>query len=395
MPRLSEATRVVLCLFSVLFLGVADSQMVSPLLPAIRGVFARSSYEAGFLFTGYSAAAGLSVLVWGPISDSIGARRALLGGLAGFAAGSLLSLLAWSFAALLAGRALTGMGASLLSLNVITYAGVYFPYARRGWAMGSIFSSYFAALILGVPLASVAAGRLGWRSAFGAAGALALVLLPLARRMLPVPPTSERAAHAGPGVTGHVRNYLEFISRRSTLGALLGSLAASAGMMGFLAFVGVWLHDDFAASTEQVALVFFASGAAALVASPMAGALSDRVGKRAQFMVSNLALALLLVALPRAGWGLGLFATFCLISVAAAFRQGPMEALITEVVATGRRGSFVALRNSFSQLGIGLAALGSGHLFERSGYAAVCFLCAALNIMAAGSVLVLVRDKHL
>ena len=112
-------------------------------------------------------------------------------------------------------------------------------------------------------------------------------------------------------------------------------------------------------------------------------------------MVSNLALALLLVALPRAGWGLGLFATFCLISVASAFRQGPMEALITEVVAAGRRGSFVALRNSFSQLGIGLAALGSGHLFERSGYAAVCFLCAALNILAAGSVLVLVRDKHL
>jgi predicted MFS family arabinose efflux permease len=393
MQRPSEATRVVLCLFSVLFLGVADNQIVSPLLPAIRAAFGRTAAEAGLLFTAYSMAAGLSVLVWGPASDAFGARRGLLAGLAAFAAGSAVSFVSGSFTSLVVGRILTGVAASLLSLNTITFAGNYFPYRTRGWAMGSIFSSYFAALILGVPLASLAAARLGWKAVFGITGAAALVLLPLSARLLP--PLQAAPATSGSRVARHARNYLEFLSRRSTFGALVGSFTASAGMMGFLAYVGVWLHDDFGASTQKVALVFLVSGAAALIASPFAGALSDRMGKRRQFMLSNVALALLLVLLPRASWGAALFALFCAISLSAAFRQGPMEALITEVVPAGQRGSFVALKNSFSQLGIALAAFASGQLFERGGYVAVCLLGAALNTLSAAAVLFLVRDKHL
>src|SRR5205823_4420332 len=95
MPRRSrEEIRVVLCLFLVLFLGVADSQIVSPLLPAIRARVARSSLEMGHLFTGYSLSAGLSVLIWGPLSDLFGRRRGLLAGLALFASGSRISFLA-------------------------------------------------------------------------------------------------------------------------------------------------------------------------------------------------------------------------------------------------------------------------------------------------------------
>ena len=79
------------------------------------------------------------------------------------------------FYMLLGGRVLTGMGASMLSLNTISYAADFFPYENRGWAMGSIFSSYFAALILGVPLGSWLGDRFGWNSVFGTMGAIALV----------------------------------------------------------------------------------------------------------------------------------------------------------------------------------------------------------------------------
>ena len=72
-----------------------------------------------------------------------------------------------------------------------------------------------------------------------------------------------------------------------------------------------------------------------------------------------------------------------------------MEALLTEVVHPGLRGSFVALKNSFSQLGIGMAALLSGALYESGGYSWVCLFCAALNLLAAVSMLTLVRGKNL
>src|SRR5437867_9798802 len=174
-PR--EEIRVVLCLFFILFLGVADNQIVSPLLPAIRAQFGKSSKEAGYLFTAYSFAAGISVLVWGPLSDIFGRKRGLLTGLAVFAAGSCAVYVSKAYGLLLTGRVITGMGASMLSLNTISYAADYFPYARRGWAMGSIFSSYFAALILGVPLGSVVGETLGWNSGFGYSDEASLVLV--------------------------------------------------------------------------------------------------------------------------------------------------------------------------------------------------------------------------
>ncbi len=394
MPRSSKGLRVVLSLFFVLFLGVADNQVLSPLLPAIRAQVKRSSSDMGLLFTGYSVCAGLSVLLWGPLSDAFGRKRGLTAGLVVFALGSGLCFLAGGFGTLMAGRIITGMGASMLSLNAISYAADFFPYSSRGWAMGSIVSSYFAALILGVPIGSWIGDALGWNAVFGFTCAMALLLLATTQLLLPAQPVQDRRP-AGAIVARQIRTYIDFLRSGVTFGALSSSFFASAGTMGFLAFLGVWLHDAFGIPGKQVGLVFLAAGAAALLASPVAGSLSDRVGKRIQFILSNLSLALFLSVLPRLRWGPALFGVFGVISLSAAFRQGPMEALITEVVPAGCRGSFIALRNSFSQFGIGLAALASGLLFERAGYQAVCLLGAFSNLAAAGGMLIFVREKRL
>lgn len=384
-----------LCLFFVLFLGVADNQVVSPLLPAIRSQFSKSSYEMGFLFTGYSLSAGLSVLLWGPLSDIFGRRKGMLAGLILFAFGSGVSSVASNFYTLLAGRMVTGMAGSMLSLNTISFAADYFPYARRGRAMGSIFSSYFAALILGVPLGSLVGDTWGWNAVFGLIGGLCLLLLASTYWLLPHAPVLAGGAVLEQFFRKHARTYAGFLRTHETVGALLGSLLASAGMTGFIAFVGVWLHDAFHIAGRQVGLVFLAAGAAALVASPFAGALSDKIGKRRQFVLSSAALTSLLLVLPQLRWGIPIFVLFCAVSLASAFRQGPMEALITEVVPSVNRGSFVALKNSCSQVGIALSALISGLLFESKGYSGVCLFCAALNLAAAGSIGILVRRKNL
>ena len=391
----SQGIRVVACLFGILFLGVADNQIISPLLPAIRSEFGKSTHDVGFLFTGYALMAGLSALLWGPLSDSLGSKPGLAGGLAVFSVGSAISFSSRSFALLLTGRIVTGMGASLLSLNTIAYAADFFPYARRGWAMSSIFSSYFAALILGVPLGSVIADYLGWNSVFAVAGMTAVALLASQRRLLVgLPPRKSRRPVAW-AVADHLKIYPSFLRSARTAGALASSFFASGGITGFVAFVGVWLHDSFGIPAKQVGLIFLASGAAALLVAPFAGSLSDRIGKRIQFIGSNLAMTVLLLMVPNLKWGIPLFLAFALISLAAAFRQGPMEALITEVVHPDRRGTFIALKNSFSQLGIAAAAFVSGLLFEWKGYLAVCWLCAAANLLAAAAMALLVRDRSL
>jgi len=389
------STRVILSLFLILFLGTADNQVLSPLLPSIRTDLGRASYEMGFLFSVYSLVAGLSVLLWGPISDAFGRKSCLIAGLLLFSAGSVTSLSARTFFALLTGRAITGLGASMLSLNSLSFAADFFPYSARGWAMGSILSSYFAALILGVPIGSLVGDRLGWNAVFGLVACAGLCLMVTAWILLPNLGERTKARIPRIAILQGSGNYLNYLKARRTFGSIAGGFFASAGTMGFLAFLGVWLHDDFGISARQTGLVFLASGAAAFIASPFAGSLSDRIGKRTQFIGSSIFLAILLLLLPHMKWGIPLFGLFFSISLTAAFRQGPLEALLSEVVPASQRGSFLALKNSFSQLGIGLASILSGLLFEWSGYGAVCLLCSAANVAAVAAVFWAVRGQKL
>ncbi len=382
--RQRDQRRVVACLFLILFVGVADNQILSPLLPAIRMQFGRSFSEIGLLFTGYSICAGLSVLIWGRVSDVFGRKRGLMTGLIVFCLGSCASYFSNGFYALLCGRILTGMGASMLSLNTISYAADFFPYENRGWAMGSIFSSYYAALVLGVPLGSWFGERYGWNSVFGVMALVSLILLISVQVFLRDLSTTAAQARRTP-VVETIRIYAGFLKFPGAIGALMSSFFASAGTMGFLAFFGEWLHGAFGIPSSRIGLVFLIAGGAALLASPFAGAIADRIGKRLQVVVSSVALAGFLLLLPKLQWGKMMFLVFGLVSLAAAFRQGPMEAVLTEIVPSGSRGAFVALKNSFSQLGIGLATLMSGILFGLRGYGGVCMLGAAFCLLAAGS----------
>jgi DHA1 family inner membrane transport protein len=391
--RPKEEMRVVACLFFILFMGVADNQVLSPLLPTIQNQLGKTATDMGFLFTGYAFCAGLSVLIWGPISDAFGRKQGLRCGLIIFMIGSLISFNANDFSVLLTGRIVTGMGASMLSLNTISYAADFFPYKSRGWAMGCIFASYFAALILGVPLGSWVGDRFGWNTVFGAMACVALGLLVLTQWLLPrLKENIVRTLEFKPG--RYILEYIGFLGRRISLCALLSSLFASAGTMGFIAFLGAWLHDSFGIPASKIGLVFLISGVAALTASPLAGSISDRIGKRFQFVLSCISLAVFLFVLPGLAWGPVLFVIFGFISLSAAFRQGPMEAILTEIVSSDSRGRFIALKNSFSQLGIGIATMLSGMLFEYGGYGAVCFLGAISNLLAAASMLLIYRERR-
>jgi predicted MFS family arabinose efflux permease len=392
--RNRKQTTVIACLFTILFLGVADNQILSPLLPAIRTQFGRTSSEMGLLFTGYAFCAGLSVLVWGPVSDVFGRKHGLLSGLVVFSAGSCISYFSAGFHMLMAGRILTGMGASMLSLNTISYAADFFPYSIRGWAMGSIFSSYYAALIMGVPLGDWLREKFGWNVVFGAMGTSALALIICVQLLLPGFSVKSGKTPRIP-VPEYARRYIGFFRAQSTISALLVSLFASAGTTGFLAFLGVWLNDSYGISGSRIRLIFLVAGAAALLASPLAGWIADRIGKRLQFMISSMGLALFLLVLPRLHWGAVLLGVFGLVSLSAAFRQGPLEAVLTEIVSSDSRGTFLALKNSCSQLGIGLAAMFSGMLFESNGYEAVCLLGGVSCLAAAAAMVFTYKARDL
>jgi predicted MFS family arabinose efflux permease len=372
--------KVIANLFLLLFLGVADNQMVAALLPVLGGSLHKTVEVVGMLVVVYSAMAAIASFVAGALSDHYGRRKFLVAGVVVFAAASWISSQTQTFGELMLARALTGFAAGAISTCSIAFAGDWFAYNVRGRAIGLVSSAYFAAPIIGVPLAGQIADHFGWHRVFlffaGLAFIVACISLFLPKEQVNPQPSADKLR-----TTLFV--FRSFLKRRDIVAALCVAFLVSAGLVGFITYIGQWLSDHFKIPTGGITLVFMVGGMASLAGAPLGGILADRWGKRTVSIASNILLALAVALVPFLPWGFWLFLVFGATGLGAAFRQGPLTALMTEMVPTGQRGFFIALRNIASQLGIGAIALVGGILYQHHGYIAVATLCSVMTMLVA------------
>lgn len=417
--------RLIVVLFGLMFVAVADNQMISPLLPDLMAAFGMGAGRAGLLVSVYAIAAAVVSFAIGPLSDRTGRRKMLFAALVVFTAATLLCGLAWDYASLVAFRAVTGAAAGVLSLNITACIGDHFPYKRRGAAMGLVMSGYFAAMILGVPAGAFVAETWSWRWAFGAFAGAGLLLWAPALAVLPrrIPAVSTVGAGSadnsartdstdstvgtvgtvdsgGTGGTVHAvsainlaRSYGRFLTRTGPLAVIAASFLVSGSTVGFITYVGTWLRDAYGLSTDWIGLIFLFSGLGALLGSPLAGYLSDRAGKRGVVVVSGLVMAGLLAAIP---WITGLlsvvFAGFILTGIAGAFRHAPLQALVTAMASDEERGSLIALKNTVAEFGIAGGTALCGVLYVVFGYPSVGAACGVMAAAASFIILIWVRE---
>lgn len=378
---------VLLVLFLILFLASADNQLLIPLLPLVGRDLVLSNQQLGQLFSVYAFSAAFFNLLVGPLSDRYGRVPFLKGGLLGFA---LVALLTWrgdSYRELLACRGAAGLLGGTLSTCTASFVGDFFPYEKRGRRMGAVLSSYFAALILGIPLAAGLAEWLGWRPVFLASSLASLGILVLAWRALPARPGPGREASWAPLAT-----YGLLLRQREAYWALWVSFLVSGATQSFLTYLSPFLHASFGLSPMEISLLFFTAGLATVAASPLSGWLSDRWTKRQVFLLANSFLVVPLLLLQYVRWGAGLLGLFFAVSLCIAFRQTALQTLQTQLASTQQRGSYLALRNSFSQLGIGAGVLAAGWLEGTFGYPGVLWWSAAWTATGSGLLLFFIPE---
>lgn len=371
---------VVVNLFLLLFIGLADNQTIPALLPVLGKGFHISVVKLGLLVVVYSLAAGVAAAVLGPLSDLYGRRWIMRVAAVLFALVSWLTSVTQTFPQLMTTRALTGFAAGAISTCAIAFAGDWFAYNIRGRAIGWISSAYFLAPILAVPLAAQVAQRYGWRRAFSFYAVLSLAVAILSLT-LPKEKANLRSSSKKPNVV--LRVFASFLGKRDTAAALGIAFLVSGGLVTFLTYIGQWLNDRFAISTGTLGWIFMLGGLVAVAGAPLGGIASDRWGKRSVSIVGNVVLAATVALVPFMGWGVWLLVVFAVASLGVAFRQGPLTALMTELVPSAERGSFIALRNISSQIGIASAVFVGGLLYEHHGYVAVTTLGALMTVVVA------------
>jgi AAHS family 4-hydroxybenzoate transporter-like MFS transporter len=378
-----RAAIVIAILFLIFFLGSSDNQMISPLLPLIAGEFGLKEGEVGQVIgPAYALAAAAAALLIGPISDRYGRRRFLLYASILFG----LSLAAIGLIAdlrVLAGvRLLTGLAAGTFSTCSIAYVADYFPYKRRGVAMSIVQAGQFLALAVGVQVANNIAQWKGWRASFVFFGMLSLAAFMAVFVLLPED-KHEMTQDPSAIVARRFHNIRMLFDNRERIASIVAAFFVSGGFVGFFFYLGSWLKQALHFTTREFDIVFLAIGVALLIGVVIAGPVSDKVGKRSVSILSTIVLAVMLLTIPTLGRGVFLFVSLMTAALAFAFRQGPLQALATELVPRRSRGTLVAARNTASQIGIAIATLACGQLYDRMGYQAVGLFSGIVSLGAA------------
>jgi predicted MFS family arabinose efflux permease len=366
--------KVALILFGVLFLGVSDTQLVPLLLSSIAGEFHTTPGHTGIIVASYSLAAAAFALFAGPLSDRIGRKRVLLGGLVLFTVSSFSTYHVSSLNTLVVVRMLTGFAAGTLSTCALSFAGDHYAYIHRGRAMGVISMAYFLAFVVGVGPGSIAVKLWGWRSVFVA---LALVSVAILTIVLTNLPGDGRRTAARFSVTSLMSHFL----KSDRLAGIVAAFLTSGGLVGFLTYFAAWLQTGKGISIEKIGLLIMMSGIAAAAASPLSGWLSDHAGKTRVIIGANLILAAVFLGVPRFDWNWRLWITMAVLSICASARQAPLHAITTEIVGADIRGEYTAVPNASSQLGIAVAATISAYAFDTYGFAGVSNLAAGMTLL--------------
>ena len=256
------------------------------MLPGIASDLGVSIPAAGLLVSAYA----LGVLLGAPLmtltTGKIPRRYLLIGLMAIFTLGNLMSALATDYTSLLIARVVTSLNhGAFFGVGSIVAASVVAPDKRAG-AVAAMFMGLTLATIGGVPLAAWFGEVLGWRTAFWGItglGVLAMLALWFALPNVPLPKSD--------GVLAEIR----VLGRGPVLAALALTVIGSSAMFTVFTYIAPILSSETQASTAFITAMLVLYGIGLTLGNVWGGKAADRSVDRT-LIVSLSALILVLLA---------------------------------------------------------------------------------------------------
>jgi EmrB/QacA subfamily drug resistance transporter len=152
-------------IMAAIAVAALDATVVGTAMPTIIGQLGGLSQYA-WVFTAYLVTSTMSVPVYSRLADTYGRKPVFLFGLTVFVVGSALCGLAGSMTALIAFRALQGLGAGAVQPISFTIAGDIFEPRQRARMQGFFSGVWGVSAIIGPAIGGLITTTVGWRWVF-------------------------------------------------------------------------------------------------------------------------------------------------------------------------------------------------------------------------------------
>jgi multidrug resistance protein len=360
------------------FIDLVAYSVAVPVLPEMSRRLGASPTTIGLLFSSFGVTLLLVSVPFGAISDRIGRRLPLVGGLIALAVSTLLFAAADRLSWLFAARMVQGAADAVTWIVGFALVADMYPPAARGRVMGFMMSGTSFGLMIGPTLG-------GW---LYEAGGLHLPFVTVAIASLLVAAIFLVVRFPATHVTTETVPLSQIIQQRPVvICALLVAVAASTLAM-LEPVLSLWLASELGLGPARIGLVFGAAALVSILLHPIYGAFADWWSARRMTTIGLVLTALMLPVLSRAGTFEEAVLLYVLQAAAIALVVTPSLAYTADVVSSVGVGSFGVAYGVYNfAWGMGLLAgpaIG-GFLLERLGFSNLTLLWMPIVVATAGA----------
>lgn len=166
------------------FMAALDNLVVTTALPAIREDLGGRLEDLEWTVNAYTLTFAVLLMFGAALGDRFGRRRLFVAGLAIFTGASAAAALSPGIDALIAARAVQGVGAAIMMPLTLTLLTAAVPAARRGMALGIYGAVTGLAVASGPLIGGSLTEHISWQWIFWLNVPIGLALIPLARLRL-------------------------------------------------------------------------------------------------------------------------------------------------------------------------------------------------------------------
>ncbi|VXB17718.1 multidrug effflux MFS transporter [Pseudomonas sp. 8O] len=267
--RGSPSVRGILPLLAALAaIGALSTNIILPLFPIIAADLGASSVELGLTLSVFFAVFALGQLVVGPLSDSYGRRKLIVGGLLVFCVGGVVCAQATDVSMLVLGRAIQAAGVCAASVLARALARDLFEGEALARVLAMIMVAMAAAPGFSPLLGSAAEKFIGWRMTFMGVSSLGLALVFwYAMRLAETHSTSRRTPLSA---TSIFKGYGKLLLDARFVGPAVVVACVTGGLFGFFTAAPVILLEGLGLSSLGFG-VFFAGTVLVVFAAGLLG----------------------------------------------------------------------------------------------------------------------------
>jgi MFS family permease len=350
--------RLLILASAMIFFDVAFFAAIAPLLPEYVDDLGLTKAEAGVLSAAYAAGTLVASLPAGYVASRVGPRRTVIIGLLLLGFSSLVFGFGEEIFLLDGARFVQGVAGALIWSGALTWLISVAPEEKRGSVIGTALGTAVAGALLGPALGAIA-GSVGTELVFSSV-LVVTVLLSIAASRLPETRPPERQ---------DLREVMTTMVRRPILEAA-AFVAVPSVMFGAIEVLVPLRIDDLGGGHGLIAGGFIVGAALEAILAPVAGRMSDRIGRRMPYVIGLSICAVAMGGVALAGTLDTVLAALIVTSLGAGLCFAPALTLISDVAEASslHQGFAAGLSNMAWASGQVIGGVGGGVVASLTGY---------------------------